>query len=209
MKKTCVSHKAGDFVKIAGIDFVVLDPHLATCSDEEETLLVLAVETVGSSRFGDTNNYAESDLKKAVDNWLYELTETLTEQYGADNSLIKSRVIDLLTLDGHGKYGKLEVAAAPLTLDEARKYADLIPECDEWSWLATGWGGPEMFGSTRALHVNTNGYWNNRNCSNSYGVRPALVVSSSLFDSEEIDLSEVPDDVLIEEIRRRIEGESK
>ena len=209
MKKTCVSHKAGDLVKIAGIDFVVLDPHLATCSDEEETLLVLAVETVGSSRFGDTNNYAESDLKKAVDNWLYELAETLTEQYGADNSLIKSRVIDLLTLDGHGKYGKLEVAAAPLTLDEARKYADLIPECDEWSWLATGWGGPEMSGSTLALLVRTVGNWDYDRCSSSRGIRPALVVSSSLFDSEEIDLSEVSDDALIAEIRRRIEEEKK
>lgn len=207
MEKTCASHKAGDFVKIAGIDFVVLDSNLATCSDEEETMLVLAVEAVGKSRFGDTNNYAESDLKKAVDKWLYELTETLTKQHGADTSLIKNRVIDLLTMDGHGKYGKLEVVAAPLTLDEARKYAGLIPECDEWCWLATGWGGPEMFGSSHALVVGTSGDWGSSSCSGSIGIRPALVVSPCLLDSEkESDLSDVTTEELLAELRRRIEG---
>ena len=30
-------------------------------------------------------------------------------------------------------------------------------------------------GSTNALNVNNNGNWNNNNCSNSYGIRPALM----------------------------------
>ena len=29
--------------------------------------------------------------------------------------------------------------------------------------------------STNALYVNSNGDWNNNNCSNSYGIRPALM----------------------------------
>lgn len=61
-------------------------------------------------------------------------------------------------------------------------------------------------GATNALNVNTNGNWNNNNCSNSYGIRPALVISSLLLTSkEEPDLSEASTEELLEELRRRIE----
>lgn len=96
--------------------------------------------------------------------------------------------------------------AAPLTMDEARKYADIIPNCDDACWLATGWGGPEHYGATSALGVSTNGYWNYSGCSSSYGIRPALVISSLLLASkEEPDLSEASTEELLEELRRRIE----
>lgn len=199
MKKTAALHKAGDIVEMAGIKFVVLDPHMATDSEEEEALFILAVDTVGNSVFGDSNNYAESDLKKAAEGWLDELA-----QKGLDLGLVKTRTLDLTTLDGYTGYGTLETKAAPLTMDEARKYADLIPECDEWSWLATGWGRPGNVGSAFAFVVRTNGDWYHNYCSSSYGIRPALVVSSSLFASEESDLSGVSTDDLLEEIRRRI-----
>lgn len=203
MKKTAVSHKPGDIVEIAGTEFVVLDPHMASSSDEEETLFVLAVDSVGSSQFGGNNNYAGSDLKKRVDDWMYRLSEKLSGKTNCDR-FFKSRTLDLTTLDGHGKYGTLDVLAAPLTLDEARKYADVIPNPDEACWLATGWGGPEYFGSAGALVVLTSGGWNDNLCSGSYGIRPALVISSFLLDSDESDLSDVSTDDLMAEIRRRI-----
>ena len=173
MKKTAALHKAGDIVEMAGIKFVVLDPHMATDSEEEEALFILAVDTVGNSVFGDSNNYAESDLKKAVEGWLDELV-----QKGLDLGLVKTRTLDLTTLDGYTGYGTLETKAAPLTMDEARKHADLIPECDEWSWLATGWGRPGNVGSTPALRVYTNGDWYNDFCSLSSGIRPCLLYTS-------------------------------
>lgn len=42
---------------------------------------------------------------------------------------------------------------------------------------ATNWWlrSPNTNNSNNALNVNTNGNWNNNNCSNSYGVRPALM----------------------------------
>ena len=204
MRKTAVSHKPGDIVEIAGTEFVVLDPHMASSSDEEETLFVLAVDSVGSSQFGGNNNYSGSDLKKRVDDWMYRLSEKLSGKTNCDR-FFKSRTLDLTTLDGHGKYGTLDVLAAPLTLDEARKYADVIPNPDEACWLATGWGGPEYFGSALALGVYTNGGWNVSGCSYSYGIRPALVISSFLLDSDESDLSDVSTDDLMAEIRRRID----
>lgn len=201
MKKTAVSHKPGDIIEIAGKKFVVLDD-LSPFSEESEghDLLILSLESQGESRFGENNNYAESELRRRTAAWLDDLLD-----HGVDPDLIRSRTIDLTTLDGHGEYGTLEVKAAPLTLDEARKYAKVIPNCDDACWLATGWGGPEYFGATYALSVHTNGHWSNGHCSSSYGVRPALVISSFLLPSEnEPDLSEVSTEDLLEEVRRRI-----
>lgn len=202
MKKTAVSHKPGDIIELAGIKFVVLEDRGPVCSDSTESeLFIMALESQGQSIFGDTNNYAESDLRRRVAGWLDELLD-----HGVNPDFVRSRVLDLTTLDGHGKYGTLETKAAPLTMDEARKYADVIPDPDEVCWLATGWGGPGYFGSAYALYVCSYGVWGGSSCSDSYGIRPALVISSLLLTSEdEPDLSEFSTDELLAEVRRRIE----
>ena len=206
---TCKMHKAGDTIELAGIDFVILeDLGPFSREDEPHDLFVLALESQGDSRFGDTNNYSESDLKGQVEDWLYRLTERIAEEgCDSDIDLIRTRTISLTTLDGYNGYGEPEVKAAPLTLDEARRCAEFMPDPDTASWLATGWGGPEHFGATYAWLVNSSGSWSYYGCSGTFAVRPALVISSLLLASEEgIDLSEVPTDKLLEEIRRRTEG---
>lgn len=202
MVKNAVSHKPGDIINLAGIEFGVLDVREPVCSDDPGALFIMAINTQGEDcRFGDTNDYTKSDLRVAVDEWLEELGES-----GVNLDLIEPREIDLTTLDGRANYGKLEVKAAPLTLDEARMYAKFIPNSNDWSWLATGWGAPGMNGSARAFGVYSYGDWYGSYCSNSSGIRPALVISSSLLTSErEPDLSDVPTDVLLGELRRRIE----
>ena len=209
MKKTAVSHKPGDIIEFAGSKFVVLDildpssgvPEGHGYTDNGPDLFILSLESQGESRFGDSNNYAESELRRQTAAWLDDLLA-----HGVDPDLLRTRTLDLTTMDGHGKYGELTVKAAPLTIDEARKYADVIPNCDDACWLATGWGGPEHFGAALALLVGTNGYWRNDGCSYSYGIRPALVISSLLLTSkEEPDLSEASTEELLEELRRRIE----
>ena len=209
MKNTCISHKPGDIVQLAGIDFVVLEDRGPFNGEgENHDLFILALEGQGESRFGDTNNYAESDLKGQVEGWLYRLTEKMAgDGRESDIDLIRTRTISLTTLDGYKGYGELEVKAAPLTLDEARRCAEFMPDPDTASWLATGWGGPKHYGAELAWLANSNGGLGNGYCSDSCGIRPALVISSLLLASEEgIDLSEVPTDKLLEEIRRRTEG---
>ena len=134
MKKYAVLHEPGDIVTLAGTRFVVLD--VERRGSLPDSLFLLALESVGESEFGSSNNYAESDLKKAVDKWLEDMGKK-----GLDNAKLIPREIDLTTLDGSGCYGKLSVKAAPLTLDEARKYTDIIPNAERWCWLATGWSG--------------------------------------------------------------------
>lgn len=210
MKKTAVSHKPGDIIEFAGSKFVVLDildpssgvPEGHGYTDNGPDLFILSLESQGESRFGDSNNYAESELRRQTAAWLDDLLA-----HGVDPDLLRTRTLDLTTMDGHGKYGELTVKAAPLTIDEARKYADVIPNCDDACWLATGWGGPGYFGATYALLVHTNGSWSHSHCSLSYGIRPALVISSLLLASkEEPYLSEASTEELLEELRRRIEG---
>lgn len=205
MKSTRISNKPGDIVRLAGIDFVVLED-LGPFNGEEENhdLFILAMKGQGTSRFGDTNNYAESDLKVRVEDWLYRLTKKMTEQ-GLDDDLIRTRTISLTTQDGYKGFGDLEVRAAPLTMYESRRCAELIPDPDTDSWLATGWKGPDRSGATVALYVSADGNWSISRCSfGGCAVRPALVVSSSLFASTEPDLSEVSTDDLLSELRRRI-----
>lgn len=210
MKKTAVSHKPGDIIEFAGSKFVVLDildpssgvPEGHGYTDNGPDLFILSLESQGESRFGDSNNYAESELRRQTAAWLDDLLA-----HGVDPDLLRTRTLDLTTMDGHGKYGELTVKAAPLTIDEARKYADVIPNCDDACWLATGWGGPGYFGATGALGVDTDGDWGSRSCSRSHGIRPALVISSLLLASkEEPYLSEASTEELLEELRRRIEG---
>ena len=201
MKKYAVLHEPGDIVTLAGTRFVVLDIECCPGSCEPESLLLLALESVGESEFGSSNNYAESDLKKAVDKWLEDMGKR-----GLDNAKLISREIDLTTLDGSGCYGKLSVKAAPLTLDEARLYEAFIPNAERWCWLATGWSGPSKSDGDYALRVSADGVWFNYLCSHSCGVRPALKVPSILFaDSEAgLDLSKIPTDELLQEIHRRL-----
>lgn len=190
--KPAVSLNPGDIITLADVKFAVLDII-------DGNPFVVALTNQGSSRFGDSNNYANSTLRNVVENWLEDLD--------IDTDLVMEREIDLTTLDGYKGYGKLKVKAAPLTMDEARKYAELIPDPDDWSWLATGWGAPEHFGSQHALYVSSNGSWYNSSCSNSHGIRPALMLSSALLTSVEIktDLSDVSTDDLMAELKRRIE----
>ena len=190
--KPAVSLNPGDIITLADVKFAVLDII-------DGNPFVVALTNQGSSRFGDSNNYANSTLRNVVENWLEDLD--------IDTDLVMEREIDLTTLDGYKGYGKLKVKAAPLTMDEARKYAELIPDPDDWSWLATGWGAPEHFGSQYALGVYSNGGWYNNYCSSSYGIRPALMLSSALLTSVEIktDLSDVSTDDLMAELKRRIE----
>lgn len=185
----------GDIITLADIKFVVLDII-------NGNPFVVALTNQGNIPFGGGNNYATSSLREAVENWL--------EDFDIDTDLIIEREVDLTTLDGYKGYGKLKVKAAPLTMDEARKYAELIPNPDDWSWLATGWGAPEHNGSRNALSVESSGYWEDCFCPNSNGVRPALMLSSTLLTSVEIktDLSDVSDDELFDELKRRIKSKA-
>lgn len=184
--------KQGEIIKIAGQNFAVLDVL------ENGDLFILSEKCVGESEYGDPN-YANSDLRDAVCKWLGEFENKINNP-----KFIKPRTIDLTTLDGYTGYGSTEKKAAPLTLDEARKYAEYIPKCDTAYWLATVWGAPDHLGAANALYVNTSGNWYDGYCPSSRGVRPALVVNPKIIDKSTVDLSSVSTEDLMAELSKRI-----
>lgn len=198
MKINKIRYEPGDIITLAGTEFVILDvEYRKTLPDG---LFILTKNTVGSSNFGRLNDYEGSDLRMAVEEWLKGM-----EKKGLDLDRIIPREIDLTTLDGCALYGKLNVKAAPLTLDEARRYSSRIPNADNWYWLATGWSGPLKGDKDVALRVLSDGCWRYYNCSGSLGIRPALKIPADLLSDpvDKPDLSEVPTDTLLEEIHRR------
>lgn len=199
MKIDKIRYDPGDIVTLVGTKFVVLD--VERCGSLPDILFLLTLESVGDSVFGISNNYAESDLKKAVDKWLEDMGKR-----GLDSAKLIPREIDLTTFDGSGLYGKLSVKAAPLTLDEARKYANVIPSAERWCWMATGLNGPSKLDGYYALNVSSGGDWVVRYCSESYGIRPALKAPSILFEDSEagLDLSKVSTDTLERGVKMQV-----
>lgn len=168
----CRDITPGDRLTIGGVEFAVLDKR------PDGSVFVVAVKNQFESQFGHSNDYFKSHLRYATENWLHDWVEKNV----IDWAHILPREIDLTTLDGH-KYGKEMVTVAPLTMDEARQYAKIIPDPDDWSWLITGWDAPRN-GAKCALLVYSDGDWGHSGCYSVSGVRPAMVLSPEFFDPD-------------------------
>ena len=222
MKKKYLANIApGELFTFAGEQFVVLEQR------GSETFVLLAQSKESCAFRADTNeedrnNYATSDLRKRIDEWVGNLPRNSEEA-----AAIHEFDVDLNCTDRSGGYGTLTgVRAAPLTLWQYGQFKELIPlnEDDYW-WLATPWAcrwlrSPHTSGANNAWNVNTDGNCNYRLASSSYGIRPALTLSSELLvaydgedDAEEescgdaIDLSGVSTKELVTELQRRLAGE--
>lgn len=204
-------YKCGDIVALFGIKLRVLENYRGKDGHGEDLLFVQTVEPQGYSTFGETNNYRESVLRERVDEWL----EQKILAHGVNKALIQFRDVSLRTVDGRANFGMLPVKAAPLTLDEARTHAKyVIPYPDGGDWMATGWEGGKDGDGVLALFQNPTGGIGLNSVNGTNCFRPALLISSLLFDgqggaSEETgsDLSKYTTDELLGEIRRRTRTE--
>ena len=186
MKQKISTLKRGTAFHYGGERFVILD-------DLGTGVLVLLEQSSKSVPFnpkdgGDDppkNNYAHSTLREEIEGpWLESLIE-----HGAKREDMVEFTVDLRPTDMSDGYGVLSVLAAPLTLWQYGKYKDIIPlNEDDWWWLVTPWScpwlrSPYTDNATSAWNVYTNGDYNVDFCSNSNGVRPALVLNSELLAS--------------------------
>ena len=155
------------------------------------------------------NDYRKSKLRATVEGrFLTRLFEN-----GASMDDLVPYDLDLSETDGSDGYGVLQnVLAAPLTLWDYGKYKGVIPNNEDGAWwLATPlWAprSPYTSFSSRVWFVYSGGYDNGWYCNNTNGVRPAIVLNSSLLvsyegEEEEIDLEKVPNELFMEEVERR------
>ena len=180
----------GRIFNFAGEKFVVME-------QRDGSTFVLLAQSKESCPFNDKddaenrNDYTRSTLKERIDKWVEALPRTSEEA-----AAILPFEVDLSCTDRSKSYGTITVKAAPLTLWQYGQFKELIPlNEDDWYWLVTPWAcrwlrSPHT-GNTRSVwNVNSNGNYNG-NASNSYGIRPALLLNSDLLVSLD---DEVEDD---------------
>ena len=199
--------KPGTIFNYAKEKFAVLGPR-------NDGVLCLLAQSKHDAAFYDGdekpyNDYRKSKLRAEIEvRFMNKLIEN-----GAKREDMVAYDLDLSETDGSDGYGVLQnVLAAPLTLWDYGKYKGVIPNNEDGAWwLATPlWAprSPYTSGSNSVWNVYSDGDYSSRGYGYTNGVRPAIVLNSSLLvsyegEEEEIDLEKVPNELFMEEVERR------
>lgn len=199
--------KPGTIFNYAKEKFAVLGPR-------NDGVLCLLAQSKHDAAFYDGdekpyNDYRKSKLRAEIEvRFMNKLIEN-----GAKREDMVAYDLDLSETDGSDGYGVLQnVLAAPLTLWDYGKYKAAIPNNENGAWwLATPFWAPRApftDGSNHVWYVRSDGDCYDSWCYGTYGVRPAIVLNSSLLvsyegEEEEIDLKKVPNELFMEEVERR------
>lgn len=163
----------GKTIKIAGIDWIVLDK-------QYNTVLCLTKNFIyDRHKFDDkTNNYANSEIRKKLNG---EFLKQITDAVGAD--AIEGCYIDLTSDDGLDDYGDVYDKVGLLTADMYRRYNRIIEKYPVryWWWLSTAWSTPHRGYSTAVRVVDSNGTLSSYYCNYGSGVRPFCIFKSNIF----------------------------
>lgn len=196
MTKTNIKIAPSSVISYGGLDCIVLDV-------EQDKILVLAKESIGNMPFdeGNSNNFPKGTLCKYLNG---EFIKTLKAN-GADTSALIPTTIDLTSDDGLKDYGETTQKIFLLTCDMYRKYRSIIPNLDDWWWLATAYSTESNGYASRARSVISGGSLDYYRASygGRIGVRPAFYLKSSILESLSPSLSEFTTEELLKEVLRR------
>lgn len=182
-------------INYGGLDCIVLDV-------EQDKILVLAKESIGNMPFdeGNSNNFPKGTLCKYLND---EFIKKLKAD-GADTSALIPTTIDLTSDDGLKDYGETTQKIFLLTCDMYRKYRSVIPNLDDWWWLATAYSTESNGYADFARVVYSDGSLDYGSaCIGDRGVRPAFYLKSSILESLSPSLSEFTTEKLLKEVLRR------
>lgn len=195
MTKTNIKIAPSSVINYGGLDCIVLDV-------EQDKILVLAKESIGNMPFdeGNSNNFPKGTLCKYLNG---EFIKKLKAN-GADTSALIPTTIDLTSDDGLKDYGETTQKIFLLTCDMYRKYRSVIPNLDDWWWLATAYSTESNGYAYFARGVRSDGGLGfNSAYGGSLGVRPAFYLKSSILESLSPSLSEFTTEELLKEVLRR------
>lgn len=147
--------------------------------EDENGTYYLMDGSLEKSKFGETNNYADSYIRKNLNE--SDLAKELKEKFGDHLVPIET---DLLSLDGLDDYGKVEgdILAIP-TIDLYRECRKKISKLDDWWWLSTPDSTPSGCGSGNVRYVRSGGGVGCSWCGGSRAVRLFFILKSSIFVS--------------------------
>lgn len=195
MTKANIKIAPSSVINYGGLNCIVLDV-------EQDKILVLAKESIGNMPFdeGNSNNFPKGTLCKYLNG---EFIKKLKAN-GADTSAIVPTTIDLTSDDGLKDYGETTQKIFLLTCDMYRKYRSIIPNLDDWWWLATAYSTESNGYAYLARRVYSDGSLSHYYAYNgNYGVRPAFYLKSSILESLSPSLSEFTTEELLKEVLRR------
>ena len=195
MTKTNIKIAPSSVISYGGLDCIVLDV-------EQDKILVLAKESIGNMPFdeGNSNNFPKGTLCKYLNG---EFIKKLKAN-GADTSVLIPTTIDLTSDDGLKDYGETTQKIFLLTCDMYRKYRSVIPNLNDWWWLATAYSTESNGYAYIARYVYSGGGLGYYNAYYGYiGVRPAFYLKSSILESLSPSLSEFTTEELLKEVLRR------
>jgi hypothetical protein len=192
MKKPVLNIAPGQTVNYHGEPCLVLE-------HRKDGTMLLHLDQM-THAFGSSNNFAASSLRSHLNGpYLVSLTD------GNPDEII-IRTVDLTALNGSKEYGSCECKVAPLTIDELRKYHDILPIPERFEWSVTPWSTPKVDeDDTWVLGLDSGGNIGNDYCSGSDGSRPAFLIPSNLpVEVEGNPLEQYSTRELAEEIFRRL-----
>lgn len=192
MKKPVLNIAPGQTVNYHGEPCLVLE-------HRKDGTMLLHLDQM-THAFGSSNNFAASSLRSHLNGpYLASLTD------GNPDEII-TRTVDLTALNGSKEYGSCECKVAPLTIDELRKYHDILPLPERFEWSVTPWSTPAVNeDDTWVMGLYSDGGIVNYYCTNTYGSRPAFLIPSNLpVEVEGNPLEQYSTRELAEEIFRRL-----
>ena len=195
MTKANIKIAPSSVINYGGLDCIVLDV-------EQDRILVLAKESIGNMPFdeGNSNNFPKGTLCKYLNG---EFIKKLKAN-GADTSALIPTTIDLTSDDGLKDYGKTTQKIFLLTCDMYRKYRSVIPNLDDWWWLATAYSTESNgYALLARIVYSDGGLGYSAACNGNRGVRPAFYLKSSILESLSPSLSEFTTEELLREVLRR------
>ena len=192
MKKPVLNIAPGQTVNYHGEPCLVLE-------HRKDGTMLLHLDQM-THAFGSSNNFAASSLRAHLNGpYLASLTD------GNPDEII-TRTVDLTALNGSKEYGSCECKVAPLTIDELRKYHDILPIPERFEWSVTPWSTPAVNeDDTWVMGLYSYGDVGYDGCNGSYGSRPAFLIPSNLpVEVEGNPLEQYSTRELAEEIFRRL-----
>lgn len=192
MKKPVLNIAPGQTVNYHGEPCLVLE-------HRKDGTMLLHLDQM-THAFGSSNNFAASSLRAHLNGpYLASLTD------GNPDEII-TRTVDLTALNGSKEYGSCECKVAPLTIDELRKYHDILPIPERFEWSVTPWSTPAVNeDDTWVMGLDSNGNVSVSSCNDSGGSRPAFLIPSNLpVEVEGNPLEQYSTRELAEEIFRRL-----
>ena len=171
--KTLAEIKIGETFKVADIEFIKF-------ADENGHTVAVSKKSVFDSRFGENNNFAESVVKSRLES---EILPKIEKAVGTEN--IVEHEVDLLSLDGDDKWGKVKCKISIPTFDFYRHNVKIFDKYkfDEWWWLATPETTAKHYNDWWTVCVSPHGRFYGNCYDNSGAVRPFCIVKSSIFVS--------------------------